>query len=77
LSKQSSYFCLAELGVIYLLFEIDQNWIYRLLIRVGPSSGSCSRSWGGGGSFAGTAGLVYLFGIPAVLATLRGSADSN
>ncbi|MDY6782801.1 MAG: cation:proton antiporter [Cyanobacteriota bacterium] len=65
---------LAELGVIILLFEIGLESDLQELIRVGPQAAIVAVVGVVVPFTAGTAGLVYLFGIPAVPAIFAGAA---
>lgn len=65
---------LAELGVIVLLFEIGLESDLQELIRVGPQAAIVAVVGVVVPFAAGTAGLVYLFGIPAVPAIFAGAA---
>ncbi|MCA1993525.1 MAG: cation:proton antiporter [Coleofasciculus sp. S288] len=65
---------LAELGVVILLFEIGLESDLKELLRVGPQA-TVVAVVGVVAPFAtGTAGLVYLFNIPAVPAIFAGAA---
>lgn len=65
---------LAELGVIILLFEIGLESDLQELIRVGPQAAVVAVVGVVAPFAAGTAGLVYLFGIPVVPAIFAGAA---
>lgn len=65
---------LAELGVIILLFEIGLESDLKELIRVGPQAAIVAVVGVVTPFAAGTAGLVYWFGIPAVPAIFAGAA---
>ncbi|RMF26030.1 MAG: cation:proton antiporter [Cyanobacteria bacterium J083] len=65
---------LAELGVIILLFEIGLESDLKELIRVGPQAAIVAVVGVVAPFAAGTAGLVYWFGIPAVPAIFAGAA---
>lgn len=65
---------LAELGVVILLFEIGLESDLQELIRVGPQAAVVAVV-GVVAPFAiGTAGLIYLFHIPAIPAIFAGAA---
>ena len=65
---------LSELGVIILLFEIGLESDLKELIRVGPQAAIVAVV-GVVAPFAmGTAGLVYVFGVPTVPAIFAGAA---
>lgn len=65
---------LSELGVIILLFEIGLESDLKELIRVGPQAAIVAVV-GVVAPFAmGTAGLVYLFGVPVIPAIFAGAA---
>jgi Kef-type K+ transport system membrane component KefB len=65
---------LSELGVIILLFEIGLESDLKELIRVGPQAAVVAVV-GVVVPFAmGTAGLVYLFGLPVIPAVFAGAA---
>ncbi|MGK7872100.1 MAG: cation:proton antiporter [Xenococcaceae cyanobacterium] len=65
---------LAELGVILLLFEIGLESDLKELIRVGPQAAVVAIVGVVVPFAAGTAGLVYLFNVPAVPAIFAGAA---
>jgi Kef-type K+ transport system membrane component KefB len=65
---------LAELGVVILLFEIGLESDLQELIRVGPQAAVVAVVGVVTPFAAGTAGLVYLFHIPAVPAIFAGAA---
>jgi Kef-type K+ transport system membrane component KefB len=65
---------LAELGVIILLFEIGLESDLQELIRVGPQAVVVAVVGVVAPFAAGTAGLIYLFNIPAVPAIFAGAA---
>ncbi len=65
---------LAELGVVILLFEIGLESDLQELIRVGPQAAVVAVVGVVTPFAAGTAGLVYLFGIPVVPAIFAGAA---
>ena len=65
---------LAELGVIILLFEIGLESDLQELIRVGPQAAVVAVVGVVAPFATGTAGLVYLFNIPAVPAIFAGAA---
>lgn len=65
---------LSELGVIILLFEIGLESDLKELIKVGPSAAIVAVV-GVTAPFAlGTAGLVYLFGLPLIPSIFAGAA---
>ena len=65
---------LSELGVIILLFEIGLESDLKELIRVGPQAAIVAVV-GVVAPFAmGTAGLVYLFGVPVIPSIFAGAA---
>ncbi len=65
---------LSELGVIILLFEIGLESDLKELIKVGPSAAIVAVV-GVSAPFAlGTAGLVYLFGLPVIPSVFAGAA---
>jgi len=65
---------LSELGVIILLFEIGLESDLKELIKVGPSAAIVAVV-GVTAPFAlGTAGLVYLFGLPLIPSVFAGAA---
>jgi Kef-type K+ transport system membrane component KefB len=65
---------LAELGVVILLFEIGLESDLQELIRVGPQAAVVAVVGVVTPFAAGTAGLIYLFGVPAVPAIFAGAA---
>ncbi len=65
---------LAELGVVILLFEIGLESDLKELIRVGPQAGVVAVVGVVTPFAAGTAGLIYLFGIPTIPAIFAGAA---
>ncbi len=65
---------LAELGVVILLFEIGLESDLQELIRVGPQAAVVAVVGVVTPFAAGTAGLIYLFNIPAVPAIFAGAA---
>lgn len=65
---------LSELGVIILLFEIGLESDLKELIRVGPQAAIVAIVGVVAPFATGTAGLVYLFGVPAVPAIFAGAA---
>nr|WP_083883494.1 cation:proton antiporter [Spirulina subsalsa] len=65
---------LSELGVIILLFEIGLESDLKELIRVGPQAAIVAVVGVVAPFAAGTAGLVYIFGIPLVPAIFAGAA---
>ncbi|MBW4649715.1 MAG: cation:proton antiporter [Kastovskya adunca ATA6-11-RM4] len=65
---------LAELGVVILLFEIGLESDLQELIRVGPQAAVVAVVGVVVPFAAGTLGLIYLFGIPAVPAIFAGAA---
>ena len=65
---------LAELGVVILLFEIGLESDLHELIRVGPQAAVVAVVGVVMPFAAGTAGLIYLFGVPAVPAIFAGAA---
>ena len=65
---------LSELGVIILLFEIGLESDLKELIRVGPQAGVVAVVGVVAPFATGTAGLVYLFGVPVVPAIFAGAA---
>ena len=65
---------LAELGVIILLFEIGLESDLKELIRVGPQAAIVAVVGVVAPFATGTAGLVYLFGVPIVPAIFAGAA---
>ncbi|HEY9601391.1 MAG TPA: cation:proton antiporter [Allocoleopsis sp.] len=65
---------LAELGVVILLFEIGLESNLQELIRVGPQAAVVAVVGVVTPFAAGTAGLVYLFHVPAVPAIFAGAA---
>jgi Kef-type K+ transport system membrane component KefB len=65
---------LAELGVVILLFEIGLESDLQELIRVGPQAAVVAVVGVVTPFAAGTAGLVYLFHVPAIPAIFAGAA---
>ncbi len=65
---------LSEVGVIILLFEIGLESDLQELIRVGPQAAVVAVVGVVAPFVAGTAGLIYLFGTPAVPAIFAGAA---
>nr|WP_232214621.1 cation:proton antiporter [Rubidibacter lacunae] len=65
---------LSELGVIILLFEIGLESDLKELIRVGPLAAVVAVVGVVAPFVAGTAGLVYVFGVPTVPAIFAGAA---
>ncbi len=65
---------LSELGVIILLFEIGLESDLKELIRVGPQAAVVAVVGVVAPFATGTAGLVYLFGVPVVPAIFAGAA---
>lgn len=65
---------LAELGVVILLFEIGLESDLQELIRVGPQAAVVALVGVVVPFATGTAGLVYLFGVPTVPAIFAGAA---
>jgi Kef-type K+ transport system membrane component KefB len=65
---------LAELGVIILLFEIGLESDLQELIRVGPQAAVVAVVGVVAPFVAGTAGLAFLFNVPAVPAIFAGAA---
>jgi Kef-type K+ transport system membrane component KefB len=65
---------LSELGVIILLFEIGLESDLKELIRVGPQAAIVAVVGVVAPFAAGTAGLVYLFGVPVIPAIFAGAA---
>jgi Kef-type K+ transport system membrane component KefB len=65
---------LSELGVIILLFEIGLESDLKELIRVGPQAAIVAVVGVIAPFAAGTAGLVYLFGVPVIPAVFAGAA---
>ncbi|GAB4212074.1 MAG: cation:proton antiporter [Synechococcales cyanobacterium] len=65
---------LAEIGVVILLFEIGLESDLQELIRVGPQAASVAVIGVAVPFAAGTAGLVYFFGVPLVPAIFAGAA---
>lgn len=65
---------LSELGVIILLFEIGLESDLQELIRVGPQAAIVAVVGVVVPFVAGTAGLVYLFGVPTIPAIFAGAA---
>lgn len=65
---------LSELGVVILLFEIGLESDLKELIRVGPQAAVVAVVGVVTPFAAGTTGLIYLFGIPAIPAIFAGAA---
>ena len=65
---------LSELGVIILLFEIGLESDLKELIRVGPQAAIVAVVGVVAPFVTGTAGLVYLFGVPTIPAIFAGAA---
>ena len=65
---------LSELGVIILLFEIGLESDLKELIRVGPKAAVVAVVGVVVPFAAGTAGLVFLFGVPVIPAVFAGAA---
>lgn len=65
---------LSELGVVILLFEIGLESDLKELIRVGPQAAVVAVVGVVAPFATGTAGLVYLFGVPVVPAIFAGAA---
>jgi len=65
---------LSEVGVIILLFEIGLESNLQELIRVGPQAAIVAVVGVVAPFVAGTAGLMYIFGTPAVPAIFAGAA---
>ncbi|MDJ0636031.1 MAG: cation:proton antiporter [Xenococcaceae cyanobacterium MO_188.B29] len=65
---------LSELGVIILLFEIGLESDLKELIRVGPLAAIVAVVGVIAPFATGTAGLVYLFGVPVIPAVFAGAA---
>ncbi|MGY6528558.1 MAG: cation:proton antiporter [Cyanobacterium sp.] len=65
---------LAELGVIILLFEIGLESDLKELIRVGPSAAIVAVVGVVAPFVMGTAGLVFLFGLPVIPSVFAGAA---
>ena len=65
---------LSELGVVILLFEIGLESDLKELIRVGPQAAIVAVVGVVAPFAAGTAGLVYLFGVPPVPSIFAGAA---
>lgn len=65
---------LSELGVTILLFEIGLESDLKELIRVGPQAAIVAVVGVVAPFVAGTAGLVYIFGVPQVPAIFAGAA---
>jgi Kef-type K+ transport system membrane component KefB len=65
---------LSELGVIILLFEIGLESDLKELIRVGPQAAVVAVVGVAVPFIAGTAGLILLFGVPAIPAIFAGAA---
>lgn len=65
---------LAELGVIILLFEIGLESDLKELIRVGPAAAIVAVVGVVAPFVMGTAGLVFLFGLPVIPSVFAGAA---
>ena len=65
---------LSELGVVILLFEIGLESDLKELLRVGPQAAAVAITGVIAPFVAGTGGLYYLFGVPAVPAIFAGAA---
>lgn len=65
---------LAELGVVILLFEIGLESDLKELLKVGPQSAIVATVGVAAPFAAGTFGLMYLFGVPAIPAIFAGAA---
>ena len=65
---------LSELGVIILLFEIGLESDLKELIRVGPQAAVVAVVGVVAPFVLGTAGLVYLFGVPPIPSVFAGAA---
>lgn len=65
---------LAELGVIFLLFEIGLESDLNELIRVGPQAAVVAVVGVAVPFLVGTVGLIFLFGVPAIPAIFAGAA---
>ncbi len=65
---------LSELGVVILLFEIGLESNLQELIRVGPQAAVVAVVGVAAPFVAGTAGLIYLFGLPIIPAVFAGAA---
>jgi Kef-type K+ transport system membrane component KefB len=65
---------LSELGVVILLFEIGLESNLQELLRVGPQAAVVAVVGVVTPFAAGTAGLVYLFGVPTIPAIFAGAA---
>ena len=65
---------LSEIGVIVLLFEIGLESDLKELIRVGPQAAVVATVGVVAPFVAGTAGLYYLFGVPAIPSIFAGAA---
>jgi Kef-type K+ transport system membrane component KefB len=65
---------LSELGVIILLFEIGLESDLKELIRVGPQAAVVAIVGVAVPFAAGTTGLIFLFGVPAIPAIFAGAA---
>lgn len=65
---------LSEIGVIILLFEIGLESDLKELIRVGPQAAVVAVVGVAVPFVAGTAGLMLLFGVPAIPAVFAGAA---
>jgi Kef-type K+ transport system membrane component KefB len=65
---------LSELGVVILLFEIGLESDLKELIRVGPQAAVVATVGVVTPFIAGTAGLMLIFGVPAIPAIFAGAA---
>lgn len=65
---------LSELGVVILLFEIGLESDLKELLRVGPQAAAVAITGVVAPFVAGTGGLYYLFGVPAIPAIFAGAA---
>ncbi|WP_231510457.1 cation:proton antiporter [Fischerella sp. PCC 9605] len=65
---------LAEIGVVILLFEIGLESDLKELLKVGPQSAIVAVVGVAAPFAAGTLGLMYLFGVPAIPAIFAGAA---
>lgn len=65
---------LSELGVVILLFEIGLESDLKELLRVGPQAVAVAITGVVAPFIGGTAGLYYLFGVPAIPAIFAGAA---
>ena len=65
---------LSEIGVIILLFEIGLESDLKELIRVGPQAAIVAVVGVVAPFAAGTAGLIYLFNVPAIPSVFAGAA---